>query len=373
MEAPPISGSKFRTAFVLLLVLGISLLMVAVVWDFLKTLLLSTILSGLLNPVFKWLTHRFGGRRGLASLATVLFLLLLIIGPISILGGLAVKQAVQVSQRAAPWVKQQFNAAQSFDAQEWVASRWPAVADLLPNRVELADHAANAAKSAGSFLVDRASALTSGTAGFLLHFFLLLYSMFFFLKDGRQMLEKVFYYIPLNHEEETLLLHRFIAVTKATVNGTLLIGVIQGSLAGTGFFFAGIDGAVFWGAVMIVLSVIPGIGSALVWVPAVIYLFLTGHHLAATLLLIWCGAIVGTVDNVLRPVLVGKNAGMSDLLIMFGTLGGLMFFGPFGFIVGPIVCGLFLTAWELYGVAFREILPPVKSSFQIGTEKSSGT
>src|SRR5204863_4338633 len=112
---------------------------------------------------------------------------------------------------------------------------------------------------------------------------------------------------------------------------------------------------------MAVLSIVPGIGAALVWVPAAIYLFVIGHALAATLLLIWCAAVVGTIDNMLRPKLVGKDAKMPDLLILIGTLGGLFFFGPIGFIVGPIVCGLFLTAWDIYGAAFKDILPPVRS------------
>ena len=137
--------------------------------------------------------------------------------------------------------------------------------------------------------------------------------------------------------------------------------MLQGALAGLGFWAAGIDGAAFWATVMAILSVVPGIGAALIWVPAVIYLFITGQGLAGTLLLAWCAAVVGTVDNILRPVLVGKDAKMPDLLILVGTLGGLFLFGAVGFIVGPIVCGLFLTVWEIYGATFKDILPPVKS------------
>jgi predicted PurR-regulated permease PerM len=106
---------------------------------------------------------------------------------------------------------------------------------------------------------------------------------------------------------------------------------------------------------------VPGIGAALIWVPAVIYLFITGQVLAGTLLLGWCAAVVGTIDNILRPILVGKDARMPDLLILVGTLGGLFLFGPIGFIVGPIVCGLFLTVWTIYGATFKDVLPPVKS------------
>jgi predicted PurR-regulated permease PerM len=208
-------------------------------------------------------------------------------------------------------------------------------------------------------LVSGASKIGAGTANFLLNLFVMLYAMFFFLRDGRKILERIFYYMPLNHEDEELVLQRFTSVTRATIKGTLVIGVIQGALAGAGFWVAGLDGAAFWGTIMAILSIVPGIGAALIWIPAVIYLFVTGQTLAGTLLLIWCAAVVGTVDNVLRPMLVGKDAKMPDLLILVGTLGGLFLFGPIGFIVGPIVCGLFLTVWDIYGTTFRDVLPPV--------------
>ena len=188
----------------------------------------------------------------------------------------------------------------------------------------------------------------------------MLYAMFFFLRDGEKVLEKVFHYIPLSHEDEMRMVQRFNSITRATIKGTLIIGIIQGALAGLAFWVAGIKGAAFWGTSMMILSIIPGIGAALVWVPAVIYLYLTGHTLSATLLAAWCAALVGTIDNVLRPTLVGKDAEMSDLLILISTLGGLYLFGPVGFITGPIVFGLCLTAWDIYATAFRDILPPVK-------------
>src|SRR6185369_15205681 len=121
---------------------------------------------------------------------------------------------------------------------------------------------------------------------FLLNFFVMLYAMFFFFRDGRKIVGRIFYYLPLHHEDEMLLLERLSSVTRATIKGTLVIGIIQGALAGLGFWAAGIDGAAFWGTLMSVLSIVPGVGSALIWVPGVIYLFIAGHTLAAVLLLI---------------------------------------------------------------------------------------
>jgi predicted PurR-regulated permease PerM len=153
-------------------------------------------------------------------------------------------------------------------------------------------------------------------------------------------------------------LERLRSVTRATIKGTVVIGVIQGTLAGIGLWFAGLPSAAFWGTIMAVLSIVPGIGAALVWLPAVIYLFVTGQKLAATLLLIWCSAVVGTIDNCYAKTR-RKDAKMPDLLILIGTLGGLFLFGPVGFIIGPLVCGLFLTVWEIYGATFKDVLPPV--------------
>lgn len=361
MEPIPTNGSKFRTAFVLLLVLGVTALFLAVLWPFYKPLLFGAILAGLAQPIYRWFLVCFRGRAALASTVTLLILLVILIGPLAALLTLVVQQAVEVSQFAAPVLREQIGVAGDFDLRRWIIERFPAIAPFVPSREEIVTHVGNAAKAAGSYLVGSASAFTAGTAGFLLDFFVMIYALFFFLKDGRRILERLFYYMPLSHEDEVLMLQRFASVTKATVKGTLLIGLIQGGLAGLAFAVAGIDGAAFWGTVMFVLSIIPGVGTALVWGPATIYLFVSGQQLTAILLAAWCAIVVGTIDNVLRPTLVGKDARLPDLLILIGTLGGLFLFGPLGFIIGPIVCGLFLTVWEIYGVAFRNILPPVKS------------
>lgn len=361
MEHPAISARSFRTAFVLILVAAVTVLFLAVTWPFLKPLLLGALLAGLFRPLYRWFTRHLGGRRSLGALVTLLVLFFLVVGPLSAFLGIVVQQALNVSEQAIPWVQQHFGSASSFNAHDWLVQRFPALAHQVPSQEQLMQNVGALAKAAGGLLVAGASQLTAGTAGFLLDLFVMIYAMFFFLRDGEKIIQKIFYYMPLSHEDEALMLERLSSITRATVKGTLVIGVIQGALAGVAFWVAGIGGAAFWGTVMAILSIVPGIGSALIWVPAVIYLFLTGQALAGTLLLAWCVAVVGTIDNILRPILVGKDAKMPDLLILVGTLGGLFLFGPIGFIVGPIVCGLFLTAWEIYGATFRDILPPVKS------------
>jgi predicted PurR-regulated permease PerM len=361
MERPNISATTFRTAFVLILVLAVTALFVAVTWPFLKPLLLGAMLAGLCRPLYSWVRRLVRGRRSLAATLTLLILFVLVAGPISAFVGVVVAQAIHVSDQAIPWVQQHFGAASTFNAHDWLVQRFPSLAPYVPEQAQILESMGRAAKAVGSFLVVGAGQLTTGTAGFLLDLFVMLYAMFFFFRDGPRIIEKIFYYMPLSNRDEELLLERLTSVTRATIKGTLVIGIIQGALAGLGFWVAGIDGAAFWGTIMAVLSVVPGIGAALIWVPAVIYLFITGQTLTAVLLLAWCAAIVGTIDNILRPALVGKDAKMPDLLILIGTLGGLFLFGPIGFIVGPIVCGLFLTVWDIYGTTFREILPPVRN------------
>jgi predicted PurR-regulated permease PerM len=150
---------------------------------------------------------------------------------------------------------------------------------------------------------------------------------------------------------------KFLSVSRATLKGTLIIGIVQGALGGVSFWVAGIEGAVFWATIMAVLSIIPGVGTGLIWVPAVIYLFAAGDTGTAIGLTIWNAAVVGSVDNVLRPWLVGKDTQMPDLLILLGTMGGIVLFGAAGIVIGPVIAALFVTVWEIYGEAFRDVLP----------------
>jgi predicted PurR-regulated permease PerM len=361
MEPAGISMRNFRTAFVVILVLAVSALFLATTWSFLKPLLLAALLAGLCRPFYRWVTRLLGGRRSLGAVVTLMILFILVAGPVSAFLGAVVNEALDVSDHAIPWVQQHFGSASAFNAHDWLVRRFPSLADYVPSQEQLVENVGVAAKSTGRFLVTVASRMTAGTATFLLNLFVMVYAMFFFLRDGEKIIERIFYYIPLSHEDQARMLEQFASITRATVKGALVIGVVQGALAGFAFRVAGLDGAAFWGTIMAIFSIVPGLGPPLVWVPAVVYLFLTGRILAGLLLLAWCAAVVSTVDNVLRPILVGHDAKMPDLLILVGTLGGLFLFGPIGFIAGPIVCGLFLIVWEIYGMTFKDILSRVKS------------
>jgi predicted PurR-regulated permease PerM len=237
----------------------------------------------------------------------------------------------------------------------------PFYEEMLPYHDQIIRKAGELASRISAFLINSLSSGAVGTVNFILMFLVFLYTSYFFLIDGRVLLDRILYYLPLEEREEKRLLDRFTSVTRATLKGTAVIGVLQGGLAGLAFAVAGIEAAVFWGTVMMVLSIIPAVGSALVWVPTAIILAASGSYLKAVGLALFCGFVVGSLDNVLRPRLVGKDTQMHDLMIFFGTLGGIALFGVIGFVVGPIIAALFVTIWDIYGEAFHDFLPGLNS------------
>lgn len=349
--------NRFRNAFLVLLVVAISAAFVAMIRQFLMTILLAAIFSGLIHPVYRGLERRFRGRRGLAAATTLLVVVLVVIVPLLGFLGVLAAQAIKVSDAVGPWIQEQVSKP---DALESLFDKVPFADRVTPYREQILTRAGTLVGTVGNFIVSSLSAATRGTVTFLFHFFLLIYSMFFFLMDGGRILDRILYYLPLPHEDESRMVEKFVSVTRATLKGTVIIGVVQGALAGIALAVVGVQGAVFWGTVMTVLSIIPGVGTALVWGPAAIYLMATGSVAAGIGLAVFCGAIVGSVDNFLRPRLVGKDTQMHDLLILFSTLGGLLMFGVVGFIIGPILAALFVTVWDLYGTAFRDVLPPTR-------------
>lgn len=375
MSKSGIDSDRFRSGFVILLVLAISGIFLAMIWNFLKALLLAAIFAGLLSPLYRRLVVLFRGRKVLASITTIILVLVVILGPLAGFLGIVVNQAVEVSQKAIPWVKEQLGSEHALDYEKWITERMPFLADVIPSREQVLSGVATVAQALGNVLVASASKVTAGMASFLLNLFIMLYAMFFFLIDGRKVLNRILYYTPLPQEDDERMIHRFASITRATLKGTIVIALIQGTLAGLAFWAAGIEGAAFWGTIMVLLSIVPGIGAPLVWVPAVIYLVSTNQVIAGVLLAGWCGGVVGTIDNVLRPTLVGKDAQMPDLLILLGTLGGIIMFGAVGFIIGPIICGLFLTVWEIWGTTFTEELPgsaPRKAPVIAAVETETG-
>ena len=178
--------------------------------------------------------------------------------------------------------------------------------------------------------------------------------------------------MPLKDEDEKQLLVRFKSVTRATLKGTAVIGILQGTLAGLALWFAGMPSALFLAVAMMFLSVVPGIGTALVWIPAAIFLAFDNSLWVALSVAVFCAIVVGSIDNVLRPKLVGNDTRLHELLIFFSTLGGLLVFGFWGFVIGPIIAALFVTVWELYGEEFNRWLPTTAFIPPSGTDQLPG-
>jgi predicted PurR-regulated permease PerM len=355
MTQTPNDTDKFQKAFLILLVIGISLIFFAMVRGFLMAVLLAAIVSGLVHPLYRWLVKVLRGKQALASVITTLAVFVIIVVPLMGLAGIVVAQAIDIGNSVTPWVQRQIAEPNELDR---LLDRLPFMDMLRPYEDQIVQKLGEFVAGIGSFLVSRLAATTRGTAVFFFHLFITLYAMYFFLIDGAKVLDKILYYMPLTAKDENRMAEKFVSVSRATLKGTFVIGVVQGTLAGLAFAVAGINGALFWGTIMAVLSIIPGVGTALVWVPAVVFLFAAGNTVAAVLLALWCAILVGSVDNVLRPWLVGKDTKMPDLLILLGTLGGLVLFGAAGIIIGPVVAALFVTVWEIYGATFKDLLPP---------------
>jgi predicted PurR-regulated permease PerM len=350
----PVNDDRLRKFFLLVTVAGISILFLAMIRGFLMTLLLAAVLAGLMYPVYSWLLRRVGGRRTLASILTLALAVVAIFGPLTTLTGIVVQQAVALTNNVGDMIKPYLDNPDLLRKQLALIPGSERIEPLLP---QIAERGAQVVSSLGAFLIKQVSAVTSGTVVFLFHAAILLYAMFFFFIHGGRYLQTVLSYLPFSEKDNARLIERFVSVTKATMKGTLLIGVVQGTINGIGFWVVGLPAPTFWGVVMIVLSVVPAIGGAIVWVPAAVVLALTGRLWAALVLVVICGGIAGTVDNLLRPRLVGRDTQMPDLLILVSTLGGIGFFGAPGFIVGPLVAAFFITLWEILAEAYRP--PPI--------------
>ena len=351
---------------VLLCALFVTAVFLSMIRQFLMAILLAGIFSSVAHPVYRRLERWFGGRRSLASIATLLIIVTGILLPLVGLLGMVTAQAIDVGQSVTPWIKEQVSKPAAFSE---LLSSVPFYDRFQPYEKAILEKAGEIVGSLSAFLLDKFSSATISTINFLFMFFILLYTMFYFLMDGHKLLNKILFYLPLEEGDERRLLDRFTTVTRATLKGTIVIGIVQGGLAGAAFAVVGIKGAVFWGTVMAVLSIIPGIGTALVWIPAAIVLAAGGHFVKSAGLVTFCAIVVGSVDNVLRPKLVGRDTEMHELLILFATLGGILMFGMVGFIIGPIVAALFTSVWEIYGVVFRDLLPPVPATGIFTTKK----
>lgn len=338
---PPISASLLRWGALIALTALVTILFLEVALPFLISLIMAAIAAPLSDPLYQFLLRKTGNRAPLAAMVTLLVMLIAIIAPLIGIGYLAASQASGLTGSAVEIYRQISTDVDGVRLPDWVPFRdkvieaWPQISAKIQELVG----------TIASFLGAALSAFTKGTASFFLNFFVYLYALFFFLQTKRPIIQTVLSYTGLPPVLQETLAQRMVSVSRATIKGTLLIGVVQGAMGGLGFWLTGIEGPAFWAVVMAIASVIPGIGATFVVFGGAIYLGIEGEMAKAIGLGLWAALAVGTIDNVLRPVLVGRDAEMHDIFILIGTLGGLSVYGAVGLVIGPVLAGLFLTVW----------------------------
>jgi predicted PurR-regulated permease PerM len=344
---------RLQRAFFLGLLLVVTLAFLWLIGPFFKPIFWAVVLATLFYPTFQWWERQLGGRSVLASVGTIATIVVIVIVPLLLVGLLVAAEASSVYQRLA--AGQMSLPMTASDLKEMV----PAVADLLErlgvNLQDLQEQLSSAALSVSQFLATNVVAFGQNALRGTGLFFLSLYLLFFFLRDGGRLLEQIIGVLPLGDARERRLFRKFAEVARATIKGTLVIGLVQGLLGGFIFWGLGIDAAALWGVVMAVLSLLPAGGAALVWVPAAVVLIATGQLLEGILLLIFGTLIIGLADNILRPILVGRDTQMPDYLVLVTTLGGLALFQLSGVVIGPIIGALFITVWEMFGEEYASV------------------
>ncbi len=218
------------------------------------------------------------------------------------------------------------------------------------------EFARKVAQVSSSFLLQNFKALTQYSLQFFAMFFLMLYTLFYFFKDGKRMLQRLMHLSPLGDTYEEMLYTKFTSTARATLKGTIIIGIVQGTLGGILFAATGVDGALVWGVLMAIFSILPGVGASLVWLPTALILLAMGNVWQGVTVLVVGMFVISLIDNILRPPLVGRDTQMHPLLILFSTLGGIAAFGISGFVIGPIVISLFLAVMSIYDHYYKKEL-----------------
>jgi predicted PurR-regulated permease PerM len=335
-----------------LILLGV--VSVAFVWltlDFIEPVFWAAVLAVIFNPLQRQLDGLFRGRKSQAALAGTLFILLVVFVPLLLMGIAVSQEALGLYDRI-----QKGNV----NLEEFLTRIDPMLRDLTsrlgidPSVVERRVY--ETAGSAAQLIATRAVIVGQNLLAVIAKAALMLYLLFFFLRDGDQLLTVLGRAIPMGDRRQKTLFNRFASVTRATLKGTLLVGLVQGALGGILFAVLGLRAPAFWGVIMAMLSMLPLVGPAIVWAPVAIYLMVTGSVTKGIILVVGGVIVVGMADNVMRPLVVGREARMPDYLVLLSTLGGLSVFGAAGFVAGPVLAALFLSVWDMFAEEQREIV-----------------
>ncbi len=336
-----------RIVFLLLL----TLITVAFGWvlkPFFGAVFWAMTLALMFDPIYQRVRNTLRGRSNLAALITLLICLVIVILPMALVTSTLVTEATALAQRIKAGDMnfrlyfQQILSALPHWLLDWLDRLG------LSNMQGVLDRVSSGLAQAGQVLASNALAIGQNTFDFLVSFVIMLYLLYFLLRDGRDLSKLVLESAPMERDHTRYLLRKFTTVVRATVKGNVVVALVQGALGGLAFWVIGIHAAVFWGMVMALLSLLPAVGAALVWVPVAIYLISTDAILQGVGLIIWGVVAIGLSDNLLRPLLVGKDTKMPDYLVLVSTIGGMSLFGLNGFVIGPTIAAMFMAFWALF-------------------------
>jgi predicted PurR-regulated permease PerM len=341
-------SNKRETGILVLMLLAISIAFGWLLWPFLGAILWAVLLAIIFTPWYQTLLARTPGWRNVASGTTVLLIALLVILPLTLIASALTQEVSGVVEhiQSGQFDVQRLLADFRASLPAWAAN-WLTHFELtgLPS---LWEKLSAALAQGWQVIAQQVLSLGQLTGGFLLEVFIALYLLFYLLRDGGTLLSYVRRGIPLPPEQQQVLLDRFTATVRSVLKGNLVVALVQGTLGGLIFWALGIGTPILWGTLMAVLSLLPLVGCGLVWAPAAIYLLLTGSVTKGVVLLIFGTLVISTIDNALRPLLVGTDVKMPSYVVLVSSLGGIALFGFNGFVIGPLLAVLFLTAWEMY-------------------------
>jgi predicted PurR-regulated permease PerM len=310
----------------------------------------AVIISSIVHPLYARLILRWPSPNLLSAVLLVLVLLILIL-PTIFIGSLLVSQSMSMYNTLSS--DSSHIARNLQELLGWISSH-PYIQKLDIDQNFWMEKLSEMLRSIANYIFTRLSSLTQNTLAAVAQFAIMLYALFFFIRDGEKLLQSAMRLLPLGNQRERLLFDRFINTAKSTLKVTLIIGGLQGTLGALAFWIAGIEGSMLWGVIMIVTAIIPGIGCSIVWAPAGIILLITGHLWEGIMILLFGGLVISLVDNLLRPILLERDVQMHPLLIFLSTLGGIVLFGFSGFVLGPIIASLMQSICQMYEQLYRE-------------------
>ena len=353
--------------FLILLLAGSICLAFYVVRIFLHSLILAILLASAFAPVHERINRLLGGKKNLSALAGCLVVILLVVLPLTLMLTGMVSQGIRSVNAVRGWLEEgnleRLLQSDNMTYLRHLGNHYLSFLHLEIGRLQ--DWMISGSQYIGQFLLSRGGTLVSNLGSLFFHFWIMIFILFYLLRDGKLWLARILHLFPLTRNQETILINRLRTVGRVALIGSLLTALAQGIIGGIGLWIVGIS-PLFWGSLMAVTSFIPLVGTSLVWIPAVIYLFIIQKTGMAIFLLIYCIAVLSSIDNFLRPYLIQKQKGVSmpPLLIFLAILGGIRVFGLLGVIYGPMIFGLLSSLLYLYEVEF--------SSFLNRQDRSSG-